>query len=731
MSLNDEQFMAHRVGFRQVEIKDGLVKVNGKRIVFKGANRHEHHPESGRTVPYEFLKHDLLLMKTHNINAIRACHQPNDTKLYDLADELGFWVMDEADLECHGFETIADAALPEHERKLPFAERQKLTRRHAAEWTSDNPDWQEAYVDRAKQMVHRDQLHPSVVMWSLGNEAFYGRNHTAMRDWIKSYDPSRPIHYEPDVDAEYMDLYSMMYPEISDIIAFAENKPKQKPLVLCEYIHAMGTGPGNIQEYIDAFYKYPALQGGWVWEWSNHGLLTKTKSGIPFYGYGGDFGDIPNDTNFVVDGIVQSDHTPNSGLVEYKKALEPVQVISSTADTMTIINRFDFATLDHLQCVWSVSDENGSRSETGHVDLPSGVRPGATAELRMPKVSADLNGEAFVELSFRLEEDTNWAKAGYELAWAQISLSPAADLTQSPAHEEGVCKPVKEESLLRITGSASEWQIDLTRGTLQSWKKNGEEIIAQPLEPTFYRAPTDNDAPRDGQDWKDRELHLACIHTRHINWREEDGCVIVEMSGKFAPPVLSWSLDLTSTYVFRPNGSCDLRIKGNPTGVNLPKTLPRIGVTFGLPETFQHVQWFGRGPGESYKDMKLSQRIGVYSAESIDRLWTGPEYPQECSNRTDTRWLRVSDGTTSVHARFFDPGRAEKGKLFDFMACHYDVRDIEEARHPFELEERRKERVILRLDADHHGLGTGSCGPKTLEGYALKTGPFEFGLTLC
>lgn len=216
LSVNGNQYTSHRVGFRQVELKDGLIKVNGKRVVFKGANRHEHHPHHGRSVPYDFMKNDLLLMKTHNLNAIRTSHQPSDPRLYDLCDELGIWVMDEADVECHGFETIADAALSPEDQTLPFFERQKLTRADAAKWTSDNPDWQHAYLDRAQQLVHRDKLHPSVVIWSLGNEAFYGRHHTAMRDWIKSYDPTRLIHYEPDLEAQHMDMHSRMYPHIGN-----------------------------------------------------------------------------------------------------------------------------------------------------------------------------------------------------------------------------------------------------------------------------------------------------------------------------------------------------------------------------------------------------------------------------------------------------------------------------------------------------------------------------------
>lgn len=250
LSFGDGHVISQRVGFRTSEIKDGNLKVNGMPIIIRGVNRHEHHPTGGRAVPYEFMRNDLLLMKSHNINAIRTCHQINDPRLYDVADELGLWVLDEADLECHGMSELWG---------------------DAASWTSDNPDWKESYVDRAMQLVMRDKNHPCVIIWSLGNEAFYGRNHQSMYDWIKSYDQTRPVHYEPDYNAQTVDIYSRMYSSVDDIVNFATGDASwEKPLILCEYVHAMGNGPGGIKEYVDAFYKYPRLQGGFVWEWANH-----------------------------------------------------------------------------------------------------------------------------------------------------------------------------------------------------------------------------------------------------------------------------------------------------------------------------------------------------------------------------------------------------------------------------------------------------------------------------
>lgn len=638
---------------------------------------------------------------------------------------------DEADLECHGFETIADAALTAEQRALPFFERQQLTKHEAAKWASDNPEWHDAYVDRAKQLVYRDRLHPSVIMWSLGNEAFYGRNHTAMAQWIREHDSTRLIHYEPDLEAEHMDMHSRMYPHIHDIVAFAKDESKTKPLVLCEYIHAMGTGPGNIKEYIDAFYSYSKLQGGWVWEWANHGLLTKTKEGDEYYGYGGDFGDLPNDGNFVMDGMLDSDHSPNSGLVEYKKALEPVQLVELKGSQVVLINRFDFDTLDHLTCQWTLVDEKG-KLESGSLDLPQGLQPGATAEISLPQTSRETGDqEQLIELSFRLRDDASWAKARHEVAFLQIPLGGLSAVGAQTGGGKGDVAVEKAGADLVISAQSNEWTISLASGGIRSWKKEGKEIIAQEMQPSFYRAPTDNDAPQDGWDWGDRKLQLASLHTRSVTWEEKGGNVVVHLKQKFGPTTLSWSLDLASELSFSSEGTLSYIVKGTNAGINLPKTLPRIGVTLGLPRPFQQVEWFGRGPGESYKDMKLSQRVGLHSVSKVDDLWAAPEYPQECSNRTDTRWLKLSSpkhGT--VTAQFFKPGQPEQRHLFDFMASHYDVKDIAEAKHPFELERKKKDHVVLRLDADHHGLGTGSCGPKTLEQYALKTEPFEFGLLL-
>ncbi|KAI1109952.1 beta-galactosidase [Nemania sp. NC0429] len=757
VSVNGASFISQRVGFRQVEMKDGLIKVNGKRIVLKGVNRHEHHPLHGRAVPYEFMKRDLLLMKAYNINAIRTSHQPSHASLYDLADELGFWIIDEADLECHGFEAICDAALSPEDRALPFRQRQLLTRANAAKWTSDNPDWEKAYVDRAIQLVRRDQLHPSVIMWSLGNEAFYGRNHVAMYNWIKSYDDSRLVHYEPDIYAKTADMYSRMYPPVEEMVEFANDKTKTKPLILCEYAHAMGNGPGNIKEYVDAFYKYETLQGGFIWEWANHGLLKRDdETGEKFYAYGGDFGDVPNDGNFVMDGLLFSDHTPTPGLIEYKKAIEPVKVVSHTEGTITIVNRYDFVTLDHLEASYVVLEEGKPIYTKGTIEIPKGIKPGQTAELSLFEGLGYLGSffrEKVIQVVFRQREASSpLVPAGHEVAFEEYVIYEQPFI-RSKNKGELVIKDTP--TLITIESSTATWTFSPIHGVIRSFKKNGTEFLATSPSVTFYRAQTDNDFPQDGVDWKQTLLHLGSSRTRRSSWgavgdNDDGSTFVVQVQQRFAPPVYSWSIDLDITYTFQANGSVSIRVKGEPKGENRPRTLPRIGLAFELPSTWagsaaeegakkekkKPITWYGRGPGESYADKKLSQRLGEYSVSSVDELWTDYEFPQEGGNRTDTRWVRFAhaESGAEVTARFVDdsssPEEGERRRLFDFSASHYRVPDVEAAKHPHELRRKKTENVVLRLDAAHHGLGSGSCGPKTRDEYALLTSPFEFEVVL-
>ncbi|KAK7427337.1 hypothetical protein QQZ08_006106 [Neonectria magnoliae] len=707
--------IAQRIGFKKTELIDGVFTVNGNPIKLRGANRHEHHPDSGRTVPLEFLKHDLLLMKSHNLNAIRMSHQINDFRLYNSADELGLWILDEADLECHGFE-LANGS------------------KDYASYISDNPDWEASYVDRAVQMVQRDKNHASVFMWSLGNEAFYGRNHQAMYDAIRKIDATRLIHYEGDQEAKTSDVYSRMYPEVSTVVDMALSvcEERKKPLVLCEFIHAMGNGPGAIKEYVDVFYKYPRLMGGFIWEWCNHGLRTKTKDGEEFMAYGGDFGDVPNDYNFIMDGCVFSDHSPTPGLIEYAKAIEPVQSVALDGNKVTIINRYDFISLEHLVCSWEIVGD-GVKTPGGEVPIPAGIKPHSEATLSIDSfdtaILKDLKTEAYLKLSFRLKEATAWAPANHQVAFGEFQLTKPASLSTFLSSEKSASSLKVEQpsrSTLSITSESgsSVWGFDLARGELYSWKRADKEQMSQPLTIDFYRALTDNDRHIHAKDWIAKRIHQMKNYVRQVKWQTTDSGVQVEVKGRVAPPVLLWGVDVT--WIFTISGdTMSVKIKGTPYGPNRPEYFPRVGLTLGLTDVAK-VSWFGRGPGESYSDKKLSQTFGNWSS-TVDDLFLDYEFPQEGGNRTDTRWVQFDgpkDSQRVLRARFGDLEGAS------FTAMHYSTNDLDECTHPYELHKRKRKDTVVRLDWMHHGLGTGSCGPPTMPKYALKAEEFEVEVLL-
>ncbi|KAK4200869.1 family 2 putative glycoside hydrolase [Triangularia verruculosa] len=697
--------LAERVGFRRIELLDGVFCVNGQPIKIRGVNRHEHHPDHGRAVPYDFMRQDLLLMKQHNINAIRTSHYINDPRLYEVADELGLWILDECDLECHGLFVLGTNG-------------EKLA--------TDNPDWEEAYIDRARQMVMRDFNRPSIILWSLGNESSYGRNHKAMYKFIKSLDKSRPIHYEGDWRAESADIISRMYHSVADTEKYAKERSWDKPVVLCEYIHAMGNGPGAIKEYIDLFYKYPRLMGGFVWEWANHGLRTKTKDGREYMGYGGDFGDDPNDYNFVLDGLCFSNHTPTPGLIEYKKAIEPVQTLGlEVGGRVRIINRYDFLSLDQLICHVSIRDNHGLW-DLGVADIPKGIKPHSEAALNISGIPSSPRTDAQLNLEFRLAAPTGgWADAGHLVATGQIPLYPpkSSNSLRSLSPVGSVKTQLVSPSMLSIKRKDGiEWEFDLTIGALVSWKNpklSDENVLAEPLSFEIYRAITDNDRGCDfGRNWINRRLHQAKFHLVEATWKESDnrGVTVVVVKGKMAPPVLNWALELTTTYRFT-NHDLRINVHAKPTGALLPRAWGRLGLVTTL-KGCEYVRWYGRGPGESYRDKKMSQLVGLWQ-ENVDDLMTEYEFPQETGNRTDVRSVVFQNANKKVllMADWLDWKHGEWG---NFSALRYSTKDLDEAKHPYELHEKKRQgEVVVHLDWYHHGLGTGSCGPETLEEYTL------------
>ncbi|ROT43775.1 hypothetical protein SODALDRAFT_342637 [Sodiomyces alkalinus F11] len=737
-----------RIGFRRVEIRDSVFRVNGNPVKLRGVNRHEHHPDAGRAVPYEFTEQDLLLMKRHNINAIRTSHYIQDPSLCDLADELGFWVLDECDLECHGFVSVGG---------------------DPAKFTSDNPDWEPSYLDRARQMVARDKNHPSVLIWSLGNESFYGRNHKAMHDLIQTLDPTRPVHYEGDWQTESVDMHSRMYLPVDGLLDFGRQKGAKLPLVLCEFAHAMGNGPGGVKEYIEAFYEYPLLMGGFVWEWANHGLRTKTPDGEEYMGYGGDFNDEPNDKNFVMDGLCFSDHTPSPGLVEYAKAIEPVQTLGLEANEVTIVNRYDFLTLDHLTCTYGIVAEGEDDAKTDmtqtNLEIPKGIKPHTKAVLRLPNLPSPPHKEreSYLHLRFTLSQPTNWALAGRQVAWAQLQLSKPAPLPKPllcPPPPGAVSITQDSPSTLSVTSASGSttWGFNLPLGTLASLTRHGHQLLTAPFTIDLYRALTDNDrGGRFGKEWHQSRLHQTETHVQDVKWSSSSSSssstqrhgLHIQIRSKIAPPALSWAVDLVTTYHVR-GDELHIALEAEPpphaSPLHSPTTFARIGFTAGVGGVAK-VRWWGRGPGESYRDKKMSQAFGTWE-RSVDELFVDYEFPQEGGNRTDVRWVEFlgrpcgghgcgpcgaagNQGTGTpqlqrlLRARFGDLEGAS------FSASHYATADLDACEHPYELHGRRRNDTLVRLDWAHHGLGTGSCGPDTLPEYQLRADKgFTFALLL-
>ncbi|KAJ2903648.1 hypothetical protein MKZ38_009591 [Zalerion maritima] len=712
----DSCHLAHNVGFRRTELISGVWCVNGNPVKFRGANRHEHHPETGRTVPLDFAKRDFLIMKSHNINAIRTSHYIDDPRLYAICDELGLWVMDEADLECHGFFECGE---PEPRKPEKF--------------TSDNPEWKEQYVDRAKQMVHRDKNHPSIIMWSLGNEAFYGSNHQAMYDYIKSVDQTRLVHYEQDFDAQTVDIHSRMYASVDWITKFAEEKDWKKPLVLCEYIHAMGNGPGGALEYIETFYKYPRLMGGFVWEWANHGIRTHNTDGEEYMAYGGDFGEEVHDGNFVMDGLLFSNHTPAPGLIEYKKLIEPVQTLRLDGKNVTLINRYDFIGIEHLKCTWKIVSDGGKAAE-GTVDLPKGVEPHTETTITISDLPEPRSEESYLRLDFTIPETTPWAQAGHLVAWGQLQLTPGKTLAQiaSIAPEPKaleIATPSSQELKISAPGGTS-WTFNAVHGTLSSWTKaGGKNMITMPPAMDFYRAVTDNDNGEhdpSAPEWGAVRLSQMREHVRKVTWQHnvDIATCSVKVEAFITPPVLAWGVATVTTYTFGSGGSVSINVKGKLDGVLKPKTFARIGYTFGL-DGVDKVCWFGRGPGEGYRDKKQAQAFGTWE-NTVDGLFVDYEFPQDGSQRVDVRWVEFKNakGGKLIRARF--------GNLKDsgFTATRYTTKDIDESKHPYELHKKKRNDTVVRLDFAHHGLGTGSCGPSALPQYVLNAEDFEYDIVL-
>ncbi|TDZ38991.1 Beta-galactosidase [Colletotrichum trifolii] len=734
------------IGFRKVELKKGLISVNGVPIRIRGVNRHEHHARFGRAVPLDYAKRDLVIMKNHNVNSLRCSHYPPDPKLFQLADELGLWVMDEADLECHGFyDAIARPQdVPE---EMDYEERKAMTFPKAGKYTSENPVWAEAYMDRMVQLVQRDKNHTSIIMWSLGNEAFYGENHKAMYHYAKKFDPGRPVHYEGDVKAETADMFSYMYPPIDRLTRSVETEDVKedgsydKPVILCEYGHAMGNGPGGLDDYIEAFEKFPRLQGGYIWEWANHGIWKEDADGKKYYAYGGDFGERPHDGTFVMDGLLHSTHDPTPGLIELKKAYQPLH-LSIEDSKLSIWNKYDFAGVDHLKATYKVEEfgETSSLLAAGNLDIPQ-IAAGETAKVDLPASLANIKSdkETYITITFGLKDSTNWAEPSHEIAWIQHKLSgvPAAP---KMAHSTVTSKLTvqKARSTATVSGSDFAFTFDTARGYLTSWTAAGVPLLEKDaatkaaIMPNFWRAPTDNDQPNDAPYWIRFGVDALDSQLRSLTMTESADKVELVTSTYLSPRVLDWGWDTTTTYTVDAAGRLTVAVDLKPRGIK-PTHVPRVGLNLRLSRALDNVRYLALGPGESYPDKRSSQRLGVFRA-TVPELHQHYEVPQEGGNRLEARYVDLTT-EEAPHGRGIRAAPAdaalwsdEAWRRFSFHVSRYAAATVQRAAHPCDLVE--EDATLLRLDARVAGVGTAACGPNVREDLKVHVGEFRFGFVL-
>lgn len=714
-----------KFGFRDIKIDGHVLKVNGTPIKFKGVNRHDHHPENGRAVPLDFMIQDILLMKTNNINAVRTSHYPNDPRWYGLCDFYGLYLIDECDLETHGF-------------------------RESANWEanpSDKDEWTDAYVDRMTRMVERDKNHPCVIFWSLGNESHFGKNHHKMKEIANILDPTRPIHYEADFSLEVSDIHSKMYApsaiveqigksesnikygpltlRLNGVDIFIPDKYKDMPFVLCEYGHAMGNGPGGLQEYWDAIYKYPRLAGGFVWEWQDQGITQISEDGKLYYAYGGDFGDEPNNGNFINDGLLFPDRTPSTGLFELKKIIEPIRVeaIDISAGKFKLTNYYNFTDISHLDTSWSVTVD-GKITQSGVINTPS-CKASESVDFSLPYKIPVTGVMAYINISFTLAADQTWASKGHELAWGQFELpiqSATKIITSSLA-----MNPLSLEDIgncCYIEGANFNLLFDKTFASILEWNVDNTRIMNSGPCLNFWRPTTDNDRARQKPPtiwpWQDKYLHLLQQRVAEVRIEQKSASLIVITADvQIAPPRFDIKYNCQYVYSIYGSGDIMLDVNGVPTG-EWPETLLKIGLVMRLPEYLDEVKWFGRGPHENYIDIKQSARFDEYSG-NVDDLFTDYPRPQENGNRSDCSWLTMTNLRGMGLAVFGKP-------TFNFSSHRFSIEDIEKAEHMHELEER--DEVFLNIDYRHNGIGSRSCGPGPLEKYLLKPEEFSFGIRM-
>ena len=715
-----EETITDYIGIRKIAVKDNMVLLNGKALKFRGVNRHDSDPVTGPCISVGQMKKDLELMKRHNINAVRTSHYPNAPVFYQLCDKYGVMVIDEADVEAHGPSEIYYADNSD-ENKF----------HHWNESIADNPQWEQAITDRVQSCVHRDKNRASVVIWSMGNESAYGCNFEKALRWTKEFDKTRLTHYESaryrnrnkQYDFSSLDLYSRMYPSMEEITSYLESAPG-KPLILCEYCHAMGNGPGDLEDYFAVIHENDCMCGGFVWEWCDHavmhGRITDEK---PIYYYGGDHGEALHDGNFCMDGLVYPNRMPHMGLLEYKNVHRPARVVAFRQETqeLKIKNYMDFTDLAaYLEIRYEVNCD-GICVEAGTIP-PFSVLPGGTGSVCL-NITIPPSGRSFLKLFYHLRNSSALVPAGYLLGFDEILLETHDGRNQTAVNLLEQEKPHKSAMMVQETdhtilceGEDFSYLYDKRSGLFSKMNYGGNAYLSRPMELNIWRAPTDNDMYIK-KEWKRAHYDQAYTRAYETTLRPTQSGIKIESVMAVVADSVQRIMDINASWQIDTDGRIitEFRVRRNR---EFP-SLPRFGIRLFLKPDFNQVNYYGMGPEESYQDKCRASSHGLYRAQ-ISELHEPYIRPQENGSHTDCDYVKLLNGNFAL--------TAVSPRSFSFNASVFTQEELEQKAHDYELNPSGS--TVLCLDYKQHGIGSNSCGPRVMDKYRFDEEEFLFCMTL-
>lgn len=688
-----EEYIPQYIGFRTIEISPAReLLINKKTVKIKGVNRHDSHPEKGHAVSLFDMRNDLLKMKALNINTVRTSHYPPAPEFLNLCDELGLYVIDEADLETHGFVT-KDITY----KYIPFN----------SEWIMDKPEWEAAMIDRAERMLSRDKNHPSVIMWSLGNESSMSVGHIKMGEFVRAQKTAPLVHFESECSCSRLtttsDVYSKMYTRFDKWKNSNENPDDLRPMFLCEYSHAMGNGPGDTYDYVEEFYKNPEMIGGCIWEWCDHAV----KSGDKLY-YGGDFNESTHDGNFCVDGLVFADRTFKAGTLNAKAAYQNMRVYPWGGGEYKVVNRFDFTNLNEYKLLWKI-EADGEVLQSGDTVVSAEPHSEAIIKVEIPEICCKYG--AFITFSLVTREDLPYAEAGYEIAFEQIAL-PYEEKEEEAQAEKGI-KTRETENDVEIIGEDFCYIFSKYYGTFTKMTVRGEEVLKKKLALDAWRAPTDND--------RHMRSVWGLINNQSTGWNlnrpfnkcysceisENDGGVKFKTQNALGGVSRNNAVRYEQEITVSRSGEISFAFSGRI--YDKIEWIPRLGYEFYLPEAAESFRYFGMGPMENYVDMCHHAKYGLYES-TVDENFVPYVNPQENGNHTGVRMVEIKI-SPALTMKF------EAAEPFEFGISHYTSNEMTEKAHNFELE--KSGFTIARIDYKQSGIGSHSCGDMLAEKYRL------------